>query len=840
MRLRCIWGAVLGVLFCTLSFAVYSQEGSATKQPASPIKVAGIPAGFQFLLEKQTTAVDIFFGDVYLTTTLASYTPTTVEFHNPPEIVNQLNNLLTPEQVAQALTGQIDSHVGEVCYRQNDPDCGVITPDEVGVIFDEGKFRADIFINPSLLTVQQINFNRFLSPSESEFSYITNLSYVHSGGGSSDDKFSLSGQSLFSWQEQRVIGKWWFGDDGRETSFKSDTLYWQKDDKDFQYQAGWFNSESGFLTFLPTLNILGFRYSTSLKARVDLRYSSGSEVQLFLANRSRINILKDGRILSSKFYNPGIQVIDTAILPDGAYDIELRITDQSGREEVQTQYFVKSQRLAPLDQDLFFFELGDVQESVGDENDFPESKGEGVVMGGYSHRISKSLGLNAGAALSADSLVMEGGIYYVKELFDVEPKLLLGSEGEFGFSVNGFFRYEQWSGSYQFRKLWGENKINSDSGLLSQTSLSQHVLGLNRAIFAGQFRFKYSFSERAGTESNEVVSLSYLKPLSIPSLYGRLNLSTELTQDNDDTRIQLRLNWNWGIGKFNHSANARIVQNNSNDETDGSKVALGYSGGWRDKELYPEDILVNWGVSIDDDDTIVNLDGGYNSYLGAARLSLNYRDLEHSTGVIYSAEASTSVAGENDTWGMGGKTANHGALVLYIEKDGDQDRLYDVFINRGFYGAVKSSQQIVVPVAPYGRYDVTVNDRGNDLASFERQTKSVTIYPGNVKAFSWAPRSVGVLVGQVLRLLPGCFDEASDECWDPLVFGTAMEVNDRAITDGDGYIQTEVFKNSKSFIMRKQGQYCKVDLTGMDFSGGLAYAENGLKCYPDEGPQIKF
>ena len=839
MQLRFALSIIGGLLLSLVSSSCYSQlllsknksENDTTEKSAPKLKLAGVPAGFQFLMEKQTTAVDIFYGDVYLTTTLATYSPTTVEFHSPEDIVRRLDNLLTPEQVANALTGEIDSHVGEICYNENQIDCGVITPDEVGVIFDEGKFRADIFINPNLLSAQQINFARYLSPPESDFSYISNMQLVASGGDKSADQYSLTTFNLFSLKEHRILNSLWFDESDGESKVQSDGFYWQMDQRDFQHQAGWFNNTSGFLTFMPSLNILGYRYSTSLKARVDLRYATGTEIQIYIANRSRVNIIKDGRILGSRFYSPGIQTLDTSNLPDGAYNIDIKITDKTGREEIQTKFFVKSPALAPVEQDLYYFEIGEIQEQVGSENDFPKGTGKAIASGGYSHRLMEDLGVNLGLAATEENALFEAGLFKIADLYNLEPKILLTAKGNYGASLGGYYRFGEWSTSFQMRRLF-DKKESVD--LLSQAAIKQYSLSLNRGIYKGQMRLGYNFSERNTTKS-DISSLSYLLPIKFQKIKGSFNFSSMITNDNGDNGVLFTLNWNYSEGNYNHSANTRISEFDS-DEREDNGFSVGYTGGWSDQDMFTEDVRVQWGLDANDNSTSVNFNSSLTGYLGSARIGVSAVDTDFGSQYFHSVEASTSIAGEKSVVGMGGKNVALGAVVVYVEQEEGDEKSYDVMFNNTVYTTIKAGTKVVIPVAPYGRYNITINDRGKELASFTRQTKAVTIYPGNVKYLTWQPRSVAVLITKIYRLLPGCLNEESDECWDVLTLGTAMGVNDKAITDGEGFIQTEVYQSDEFFTIRKKGEYCKVSVKGVDFSGGVAFVEDGLRCYPSEAP----
>jgi Mat/Ecp fimbriae outer membrane usher protein len=819
------------LLVCLFSQTVSAEELPTESSDASVIfKTAGVPPGFQFLLEKQTTAIDVFYGDVYITTTLASYTPTTVEFHNPDDVVSGLKNLITPSQVAKDLTGAIDSHAGEVCYRDAETDCGVIAPNTVGVIFDEGRFRADLFINPNLLSVQQIDFNRYLPASTSAFSNIHNLSLLYSGGDVGDSIATLGGQSLFSLGQQRVISSWDFGDVDGSTKFSMDTLYWQMDKADYQYQAGWFVSDTRFLSFAPSVNLLGLRYSTSFKARTDLDFAAGTPIQLYLPSRSRVNIFKDGKFVSTGFYNPGNQALDTSLLPDGAYDIELRIVDSSGREEPPiTYYYVKTQRMAPFDQDLYFFEAGDIQTTTLTKS-FPSSRNTPLLQGGYGHRLTKDLSLNVGGAATDSELLSELGLYYLRELFDMEPKVLLGSRGAYGWSLGGYARYEGWGSFYQHRRVWADNNAVSTGFELIPLSFKQFSFGINHELLGGNLQLRYAQSKRDTESSTEVVSMQYGKSFFMEA--NRFYFTAEVSKSDVDSLLMFTIDWSIFKGNTQHTVGASVLHQEDDINGGSSDLArMSYNGSWFDDDLRPEDISLQWNLQSDSDNTLLGLSNDIRNAYGSSTLGLSFNDGFAGSNYQYAGHLSTMVGAEGNEWGVGGKSLAEGALVIEVESDKPTELGYDLYINNVQYGRVYGGQKLMVPVTPYQTYNVRLSDKETEFVSFSDKNKRVTIYPGNVKSLKWQAKSIGVLIGRVVRKVPGCFNDNDAKCWDPLVFARAKNVNDFSATDADGYIQAEVFEAEKSFTLMKRGEECKVDFSKLEFTNGFAYSDADLRCY---------
>ena len=103
---------------------------------------------------------------------------------------------------------------------------------------------------------------------------------------------------------------------------------------------------------------LGATFGSSLTTRLDLELALGTTFTVFLNSRSLVQIYKDDRLLGSSYYDTGNQEINTASLPSGAYDVELRITDSSGLVRVERRFYSKNTKIPPEGEALFFIQAG--------------------------------------------------------------------------------------------------------------------------------------------------------------------------------------------------------------------------------------------------------------------------------------------------------------------------------------------------------------------------------------------------------------------------------------------------------------------------------------------------
>lgn len=819
---------------------------SATHAAAaeSPITTSGVPAGFEDFLEPQTTAVDVFYGGTFILTTLATYTPDSIQFASPEEVSAQLNNVIDPVYILGLLEAPLPPHTELICYDALQEDCGEVKPDDLAVIFDDGRFRVDMFIHPNLLTVQDSLGSKYLPPSSTDFSYLSNFSGTLSGGGGSS-QFNLQGVSLFSQQEQRVNTTWNI-DDANGPAISR--LFWQKDEQDFQYQAGWFNSNSRYLNFVGSTELIGASYSTSLNIRTDLDSTRGTPLQVFLSSRSRVSLLKDGRIVSSAFYDAGNQMLDTSALPEGAYDVEVQVTDLSGSLQVIRRFYAKTPRIPPQGQDLYFIEAGGIT-NIGRGTSFPKGEGEFTIRGGYSHRIKDDFGLDVATAFAASALVAEAGLYYLQPGYSVQPKIMLSTQGDVGLSLMTFGRYKKLSGSYSLRNIRSDNHrdFSGDYHLISG-STSSHSLSLNYPINKGQLSFNTSINKRGDEPADNTYSLSYDRGLH-KSLYSQLDLNTEYSASDDDKLFYVRVSWRQRRGRVRHTANGSLRMED-NPQRDSSYVRAGYNASWNDGELYPNDIQTRLDVSTDRFDQRLGGEVAYLADVGRARLAIEQqRDVQNnSSSTSYVGSFSTSVAGEHKTLGWGGKEASQSGVLMNIE--GDVEGVYfDVIINGRKHGQAKSGQVVFIPLSPYKTYDIQFKDRGVEFIAFDDKPKRVTLYPGNVEVFEWSADTLKVVIGRLIRRVPGCkADEASDDgtgfasdleknCWVPMINAKLEGAYGWATTDSDGFFQAEVKAKTNQIVAKRKDYSCTVNLPHYSGEDGLVYLEEDLACLGTTEPE---
>lgn len=787
-----------------VSRVVVSSNPDKDTSTRSTRKSNFVPPGFEDLLEPQTTLVDVYYGGAYLTSATATFTPTYITFLTPAEVVRKVPDLLEPEAVEEVLTTEMSTNTAFACIKANQSDCGQIDTESVDVIFDEGSFRVDLFVAPDLLAVRPASAQKFLPPSSSGLSLLNVTTATINGQEGLGNNYNIGNSTTVALRETRLVG---ISNFTKTDDLTFDTLALQREINGKLTQAGIFRANAGNLLFLGQADFAGVSIASSLNTRTDLNQSSGNDLQVFLETRSRVDILKDGRLVSTAVYETGNQILDTSQLPDGAYEIVIRIRDNAGGFREEPRFYVKTNRLPPLDQALYFFDAGErVEKRPGEV--LPASTGEGFIRTGVARRITSNFGGEIGVSATSEDRLLEGGIFNLGRFYDAQVNYAFGSDDSRGASVNARARVGAATVSANARRIWADD---ADSILGSE--LTQASLNLTIPIRRTTFNVTSRYNKRVtGTDKNLGIRLD------LPTLnFGNriLDTSIQYTENNDDKLLLIGARLSLRSGRWQHQASSRYFDDKLAGEPDNSGFIGSLSSNWQDGDKYLSDISMTMrGVEERTDRTFESqLD--YTSDLGRANLEAVYS--ESSERLSYGGSIFTSIIANADTVSLGGKQQAQSVIVLDIAGE-STDAYFDVLVNGSPRTNARIGARTIVGLPPYKTYHVELRPRGNTLVNFDDARRSATLYPGNVVTMDWKATRVLVAFGQI-----------NDAGGAPIANAVIDGVLGLATTDQFGFFQAEIESGTKSFRVRTREDACDVTLPAFDTTE-LVVMLNELTC----------
>ncbi|WP_448218249.1 TcfC E-set like domain-containing protein [Endozoicomonas sp. 2B-B] len=728
-----------------------------------------VPAGFETLSQPQKSLVDIYYGKRYLTSQLATFQPGKIALSNVNEVVRLIGSVNDPAFLASALSGELNTHTEAICPPNVTRDCGVLNPPVAGVIFDESRFRVDVFVNPRFLLTRAADVRKYLPPSDSGFAMMQNFAAVATG--TSDDAnssdYTLYGLTLLSYRENSVLWSW---DYSESQDFSVNQLYGQRDFEGFEYDLGLLSSQGFGLNFTSDQPLVGARFRSSDNTRDDTDFSGGMPIDIFMPLRGRVEVRKDGRLIASYFLEAGLQALNTTTFPTGAYDIDIRILDEQGSLlSEETRFFAKQFQLPPEGEWLLFAETGRVMTSVFD-GVLPDSTQQWLTRAGVSRRIFDTLAGTLSAAATLDTSLLELGLFKLGYRYQLSPSVMLADNGSYGTALTG----QVWLGNVSlfgsYRRLWRDDSEveNPDRPALIGDAFEQSNFSVSAPLWRGSANYRFSSNRNNNAARTETHGLSYTATV-FRTLDYDTNVTFSVSESEGNSVALLSVEWRYREDRWTFRVNPRAeVQKTDGIEDRTEKLRLSVS--WDDGDLYDGQLTST--VSAEAGSGERRLDGvlQYGNRFGKAALTVNHSSTEDNQVTNYNGSFSTSFLTDGNVVAMGGEQLAESALVVNLEgREGD---VFDVTIDGHKRGYAVADRPSVIPLAPFEQYTVTLSPSGDTLYSFDERERRVTLYPGNVVTLDYKAIPLKLLFGRLLmkgepldraRIIGGLYPSSTDD-----------------------------------------------------------------------------
>lgn len=807
--------------------ALAINAGAQTVGTDEPLfETTGVPAGFEKLVEPQLTAVDVFYGGRLLLTTLAEYTPTSVRFLKPEQIIAAIANVRDGDALREYLSLPLASNRDRICQQEGQPLCGKLMPDTVGVIFDVQRFRASLFISPTLLDDAPEQDPRYLPPPDNDrLTLVQNFSALATGNDQGSDQFTLFGITRAGRNGHYGFADW-VSTDQQGLSF--DQIGYRHGLVDHEITAGLFEPTSDALRGLRRDLLLGGSVMTSLKRRQDLASIIASPIDLFLPLPARVDIFRDGRLVASRFYDAGNQLIDTSTLPTGAYPVTLVITDETGISETRQEFFIKSTLLPPPGSPQWFVEAGDIRRRSVDEL-FAEQADSSMMRAGYRWREHDWLGLGVATAATSDEVVGEWSSNLFVSAMELGSELFASSQGSWGWGLRGSSRIGKatLSANAQRNHVQDEDEyLAFDYPLISPDRWLYSVQASRSIRENGLLIASYSRVGTEGIASSRSSSLRYVHNLPLPRGQG-LTLSAEIAEIDDEKRVAVAIQWRALSTHWTHTAGLDWV-NSDLPENEGVSGRAGTR--WRDQQRFVDDVEIGANVRFNDDDSSLNIDGTHRSQFGRARAEVALQDNDLGDSRQYLAGFDTSlVVDDQRKISVGGLPPGEAAAVIDL-RDAD-DALVDIRIDGQHKLTARGGRRVPVILPAYDQYQLTVRDHGTTLLALDNTPRTLTLYPGEAETLHYEAERVHIIVSRLYYMRDVCSD-VTDECYQipQQLAGVQIKgLKGVVFSDEEGYFQGEIPADTTTLEADIDGQPCRIDVSALEANNSVIRARR-LYC----------
>lgn len=837
-RHRCLFGRRAILWGALVALAAGASPSARAEGRADAVRVdSAQPQGFDALLQPQLAVADVYFGGRAIGQARVRYLSGRVTILDVDALIALVPDILDTAAVRAALAASdLDSHAALVCPPDADPDrtaCGTLKPATAGVIFDEGRFRLDLFVNPKLMAVHRATERDYLPKPESGLSLVDQFGGTIAGSGGAR---SGSG-AIYGVQNRAILGL----GEGRirnELSYASgyglsvESLVAELDKPGLRYSAG--------AMWVPGIELVGRRrmvgagVQSQIDTRLDRSAIAGTPLIVSLASRARVDVIRDGRLLLSRTYEAGNQTIDSTGMPDGAYEVVLHIQEAGGSVRDERRFFTKNALIAAKGEPLFFAYAGLLGE---DRRDAPIAVTRTpFYQAGFARRFTPHLALDATMMGTDRTAIVELGGYWLTRAAQVRLAGLGSVRGDAGVFVqansSGDTRVNY---SIDARRIWAKNDrplipvgydrypvdiVTIDrNAQLSAGSFTQVNATISYNLQPGQIGVTASYRRDPRFERSYAIGPSVYVPL-IERAGVQVTLRGDATLSNHGTSAFLGLSFQRLRSTTALSASAGVRSTSRTGYRDGTTPVGTIGASWQRSDVLGGDASLAGSVEREVAGTLVR----GRADLRTARAAL-YADvaqpIEGRNGATqYSLSFRTTAAVTRHGIALQGRDQNDSAILVGVGGVA-KGTPFEVLVDNAPRGIVHAGSQLSISVPAYRRYAVRLRPTGTDIVRVDGGTRQVSLYPGTVQRLDWAVERVVAMFGRII------WTDGSPVA-DAALFATGAIGN----TDANGFFQIEAGGNATMRVQTADGYGCRLPLRAPALSADQTYAPLGTLVCP--------
>ncbi len=754
--------------------------------------------------EAESTVFDLYLGDEFQGAVVASYTDDWFQIDDPDDALAQYQSLQGSKgKLVELLTGRIDK---------------TRTIEGVGsVYYDLGTFRIVLKPDPSLLKSKSLDWRQKLGDPEPGFSLQQTLGFAAS---QDSDSATLGSSTAFTHRGLVSYEDIFFRSNGfitQDQSYQLNEATLGTIVDDYDARAGLLQMRSQ--TFTPSLRFAGFQFETSQNIFVENENARGSKLEIFVPSRATVQFFRDSQLLAVQILDFGLQEIDTTAFPQGSYEVDIVITDSTGKETKDKRFFTKSGFLASRSAPIVFFSGGAVRD-VMDVLSTP------LGQAGVRMRASDFFDLGLGLAATDQRSIGSADINGFYDVFRFGFGGATSTSGDFArygtlaiiafdFSVSGRLAHADGEATASA----SQTPVPDAAGFLPQLaraptdlviqSQRSKTLSVSRSFGSASVRYNIQ-DNRVGDGPNVYARGPTLDYRMYDDEVSNVVLRGAYfdTESGSNTSLQLFYRYRFSPTL---TLNSQLMRRWQRDQEEFlllagatyNSQAYRSGAGSRLQALEEARRSERQGEKLDSLTSTIqgNVQADYLT-LGTFLRDNRVRDGDSRTTLGVNAETTVFVSNEGDI-DLSMPPLNEAVFVAEIEGNllSAQDK-FDVLVNGQRQGIVARGSRAIISLTPYREYSISLSaQEGSSLVDYDVAKYKVTLFPGNVAKRVWSVDKVFVLLGRVI-----------DEEGQPIVRERIKGAKGYGFTEADGTFQLEV-SGREPLSIESPRRRCTIDVT---------------------------
>lgn len=828
------------------------------------------PVGFddKKMLE-QHTVVSINYQGKFLLNTPVIFNDKTIIFTKPVQVLSKIKDLKEDKNTQAIFKNILSKPIKftdlKTCEKLQDKStCEARNPKIFGVVLDAQNYQASVWVNHKYISINPVHHFKLpeatagLSLTNGMNMFLEKYPKFLEALWRNYTKVSLRNHSLMLRTHVRAHKEYDTDNTDAYGQFGIEQVAYHSYNKGYYLSAGMLSSQGSSL--ISGSNYLGA--SIQNFGIVSNKSAQATPVLLYLSTPSNISIYKGQQLISVQQLPAGNQYLDTSSFPIGSYQIDMKITDQFMHERHLSQFFVKQSDQGLTGNINYSFGVGVIQRE--DQNT------SSAIHHDFSHPIYANIPLlsldwvgriNDKFALKnyivSDVSVTYGTLGLESYLgpLHITPGGVFSSIGDRGAFIDSNLSLGHFNAYLQYLRLFNVHAAAAD--LLNNSQGSQ----FDGDIIASNFNPLTIAKSQLNTSisyywNKTSLSLGYSLYKMIGSSGDSHSLNFGVTQSllqSDSGQLQLTLNGscnnlngdgsqyvltiayqfatptfmgNLSLGTH-HSDGKKLTQNNETSISGSVSKTVNFG------EINQNHaIFALAGNSQGKSHAIgANMDYYSDPIHGFAAFGLtNSPDTQRTQSVVAQFDSSFSVTSDRLAWGSDqshytGVMVNLTAPLDKQDKDDKVKLEYfgrfkntalstkaskpisaEILIDNEPVTVVSSNHPRAIYLSPYHQYDIKIQSLDASLYDYDKSTKKVSLYEGNIIPLTWVFSHEYLLFANIEHLVAGK--------WVPLKNALLKTDHDYDKTNEDGFIQaTLTDKNKELVFIDEDFNSCKVNLS---------------------------
>ncbi|MBB3046647.1 hypothetical protein FHR99_000883 [Litorivivens lipolytica] len=681
----------------------------------------------------ETAFVDVYYDGRLLDAILADFDHRTIHFASSEELVSTLPATTDPAVLSDLLAAPIPFRDPSDCHATTIASCFEGTESPLIVTYDPNLFAAVIYLAPRLLPMYQTETDHYLPPYTGGLSYLADFRslYLHSDSdvAGSNTSYNLALDQVLSRGDQRFTAQLGITDD----EYYAREMYFSADARRDRFVLGRYELPGNRLT--PGAMVYGGGIHTTTDLRLDLDQNGATQFEYFLPQRGRVDIYRDGRLLSTRNYSAGNHRLDVSGLPIGAYDIEIRVVVDGVVVQQDRRFFTKSTTLPPVGENHFSADVGVLADPTRLHR---VSDGEFARLG-YGHRLNDPTYIDFTLLATHPWQALQTSYRWVWRNFTGVASVQQANDGYRASTLSASW----YSDAGSFGLDWSRGQPGSVNELtqLRRFTTDSEEVGLRYGFYRAPWSLRAN-TRYLETDSNSGMVSSLSAGYSPNFGNSALQISGSLNYDEQEHfsatldvayRLFRENHAYWGRSSWRNYGTQRVrvaIGVDASSEPRGDIKRLDYSAlvEQREEEAYLEGDVILDHSRFSHTSTVSAVEGDVSSrvYSGSLNTSLNAT----SRGVQI----------------FGGSGVRSGVLVSLPATHRSEAI---ISINEGRHIPVISGSVQFVPLQPYEKYRIAVLSKSGSLLEYSGRVEDVVLYPGHVPVLEWIGVQTVSVFGQI-------------------------------------------------------------------------------------------